>query len=122
MILCGVVNAFLADPSLVEPGQYITMGTYTAYPYSRGSIHINDKENVIDGYDFETGFLSHTSDLKKQLWAYKLQREIARRLPYYEGELDLGHPKFPEPAKQRLILESAMRILRIPSIANKMIS
>lgn len=96
LMLCGVVNAFLADPSLVEPGQYITMGTYTAYPYSRGSIHINDKENVIDGYDFDTGFLSHTSDLKKQLWAYKMQREIARRLPYYKGELDLGHPKFPE--------------------------
>jgi hypothetical protein len=29
LMLCGVVNAFLADPSLVEPGQYMTMGTYT---------------------------------------------------------------------------------------------
>lgn len=93
-MLCGVVNAFLADPSLVEPGQYITMGTYTAYPFSRGSIHITDKENVIDGYSFDAGFLNHPADLKKQLWAYKLQREIARRLPYFKGELELGHPKF----------------------------
>ena len=60
LMLCGVVNAFLADPSLVEPGQYITMGTYTAYPFSRGSIHVSDKENVIDGYDFDTGFLNHS--------------------------------------------------------------
>lgn len=102
MMLCGVVNAFLADPSLVEPGQYITMGTYTAYPLSRGSIHITDKENVIDGYDFDTGFLNHNSDLKKQLWAYKMQREIARRLPYYKGELELGHPKFPSSSSAAL--------------------
>ena len=76
-MLCGVVNAFLADPSLVEPGklwegvycapylviylslvadipfslgQYVTMGAYTAYPYSRGKIHITDKEDVLNGY------------------------------------------------------------------------
>lgn len=24
-----------------------------------------------------------------------MQREIGRRLPYFEGELELGHPKFP---------------------------
>jgi choline dehydrogenase-like flavoprotein len=95
-MLCGVVNAFLADPSLVEPGQYMTLGAYTAYPYSRGSIHITDKEDVINGYDFDTGFLNHPSDIKKQVWAYKISREIGRRLPYYKGELELGHPKFKE--------------------------
>ncbi|KAL3427539.1 alcohol dehydrogenase [Phlyctema vagabunda] len=103
LMLCGVVSAFLADPSLVEPGQYFTMGTYTAYPYSRGSIHITDKENVVDGYDFDAGFLSHPSDLKKQLWAYKMSREISRRLPYYRGELELGHPKFKAGSKARLV-------------------
>lgn len=102
-MLCGVVNAFLADPSLVQPGQYFTMGTYSAYPYSRGSIHITDKENVIDGYDFDAGFLNHPSDIKKQLWAYKMTREIARRLPYYQGELELGHPKFKENSKAKLV-------------------
>jgi alcohol oxidase len=72
------------------------MGAYTAYPFSRGSIHINSKENVLDGYDFDTGFLSdeNGSDLEAQVWAYKIQREISRRLPYFNGELELGHPKF----------------------------
>lgn len=102
MMLCGVVNAFLADPSLVEPGQYVTMGTYTAYPFSRGSIHITSKEDVINGYEFDTGFLNAPSDLKKQLWAYKMSREIARRLPYYTGELELGHPKFAPGSKASL--------------------
>lgn len=78
------------------------MGVYTAYPYSRGSIHITDKENPVDGYDFDTGFLNHPSDLKKQLWAYKMSREIARRLPYYKGELELGHPKFAQGSKAAL--------------------
>ena len=26
------------------------MGAYTAYPYSRGKIHITDKEDVLNGY------------------------------------------------------------------------
>ncbi|KAF4628178.1 hypothetical protein G7Y89_g9974 [Cudoniella acicularis] len=102
LMLCGVVNAFLADPSLVEPGQYITIATYTGYPFSRGSIHITSKEDVLTGYDFDAGFLNHPSDIKKQLWAYKMSREIARRLPYYKGELELGHPKFKEGSKAAL--------------------
>ncbi|KUJ08512.1 putative alcohol oxidase [Mollisia scopiformis] len=104
LMLCGQVSAFLADPSLVPAGQYITMGTYTAYPFSRGSIHITSPDNVLDGYDFDTGFLSDAngSDLKAQVWAYKMQREICRRLPYYNGELELGHPKFKEGSKATL--------------------
>lgn len=102
MMLCGVVNAFLADPSLVEPGQYFTMGVYTGYPGSRGSIHITDKEDVLNGYEFDTGFLNQESDLKQQLWAYKMSREIARRLPYSKGELELGHPKFAAGSKAAL--------------------
>jgi alcohol oxidase len=46
--------------------------------------------------------LNHESDLKKQLWAYKISREICRRLPYYKGELELGHPKFEEGSKAAL--------------------
>jgi alcohol oxidase len=31
-----------------------------------------------------------------------MSREIARRLPYYKGELELGHPKFKEGSKAAL--------------------
>ncbi len=102
-MLCAIISAFLGDPSLVEPGQYMTIATYSAYPYSRGSIHITSKEDVLNGYDFDTGFLNHSSDIKNQLWAYKATREIARRLPYFKGELELGHPKFPEGSKAAVI-------------------
>jgi choline dehydrogenase-like flavoprotein len=80
----------------VAPGQYVTLGNYTAYPYSRGHCHVTGPD-VDDRLDFETGFLNdeHDLDLKKHLWAYKKQREIARRMPSFRGELDIGHPAFP---------------------------
>jgi alcohol oxidase len=98
-MLCGVVNGFLGDPSIVDPGQYFTLGNYTAYPYSHGSIHVTSANDVLNGYKFDAGFMNHPSDVKIQIWAYKFSREIARRLPYYTGELPLGHPEFPKESK-----------------------
>jgi alcohol oxidase len=47
--------------------------------------------------DFDVGFFSDKDDidLKKQLWGYKMQREILRRTTFYRGELAAGHPNFP---------------------------
>jgi alcohol oxidase len=51
-----------------------------------------------DPLDFDVGFFNDANDIdiKKQIWAYKKQREIVRRASYYRGELAAGHPKFPE--------------------------
>lgn len=57
---------------------------------------------MLSGYTFDTGFLNHPSDILKQRWAYKMSREIARRLPYYAGELPLGHPAFAESSAAKL--------------------
>jgi choline dehydrogenase-like flavoprotein len=82
---------------MVPPGQYISAANYTAYPYSRGSIHITGP-SLDDPLDFDVGFFTDADDidLKKQIWAYKHQREIVRRTNYYRGELPEGHPKFHE--------------------------
>lgn len=103
VMLFGLANAFIPDQSLVEPGQYFTVAVYTAYPYSRGSVHITSADNIIDGYIFDTGFLNHPSDIKKQIWAYKASREVMRRLPYYKGEVKLGHPEFAPGSKAALV-------------------
>ncbi|KAF2819461.1 alcohol oxidase [Ophiobolus disseminans] len=97
LMLCGVIQAFLGDPASVPAGQYITTGTYTAYPYSRGHMHITGPKHD-DALDFDVGFFNdaHDIDLKKQIWAYKKQREIVRRAKYYRGELAAGHPQFPK--------------------------
>lgn len=97
LMLTGVVNSYLGDQSTIPAGQYVSVANYTAYPYSRGHMHITGP-NLNDDLDFDVGFFSDPNDIdiKKQIWAYKNQREIMRRTKMYRGELALGHPKFPE--------------------------
>jgi alcohol oxidase len=128
VMLTGVVQSFLGDhKSLPQredgtPEQYCTMGAYTAYPYSRGSvslswfplsksrsnanfipqIHITSTD-VRSPASFDTGFFKADADVKKQIWAYKKQREVYRRTEAYNGELAMGHPKFPEGSAAALI-------------------
>ncbi|KAH7233349.1 GMC oxidoreductase-domain-containing protein [Fusarium tricinctum] len=100
LMLMGLVNCFLGDPSSVPEGQYVTVGNYTAYPYSRGHIHITGPAHD-DPLDFDVGYLSdkYELDLKKQVWAYKRSREIMRRTKMYRGEVEAGHPTWPEGSK-----------------------
>ncbi|KAI9744333.1 MAG: hypothetical protein M1818_002485 [Claussenomyces sp. TS43310] len=117
LLLCGVMNAFLpADASKLKTCQCISIGTYTAYPWSRGSIHITNKEDVIDGYEFNAGFLSHPSDIKTQICGYKVTRGLARGLPYFRGEVKAAHPQFKENSRAR-VTEFAQSTVPMQEIA-----
>ncbi|KAI1131378.1 GMC oxidoreductase [Nemania abortiva] len=96
LMLIGLLNAYFGPVDAADPGQYISVGTYTAYPYSRGHVHITGPE-VGDPLDFNAGFFSDPGDVdvKKLMWAYKKGREIARRTSMYRGELAASHPPFP---------------------------
>ncbi|KAI3331046.1 GMC oxidoreductase [Ustulina deusta] len=100
VMLMGLLSAYFGPPGGAEPGQYVSMGNYTAYPYSRGHLHITGPE-VGDPLDFNAGFFSDAGDLdvKKQIWAYKKAREIIRRTSMYRGELAAFHPPFPADSK-----------------------
>lgn len=100
LMLMSMVSSYLGDQSLIDPGQYMSVAAFTAYPYSRGSIHIRGP-NWWDGSDFSLGFFTdpHDIDLKKQIWAYKKHREIMRRTNMYMGEFEIGHPEFPKGSK-----------------------
>ncbi|KAI1842173.1 hypothetical protein JX266_011581 [Neoarthrinium moseri] len=78
-----------------EPGQYFSISVFTAYPYSRGQIHITGP-NLDDPVNFDFGLLSDPEgvDLLACRWAYKKQREIARRMTTYRGEVAASHPAF----------------------------
>ncbi|KAI9794817.1 MAG: hypothetical protein M1816_002945 [Peltula sp. TS41687] len=104
LMLMGTAAALWGDPTLAPAGQYLTIASYTAYPYSRGSIHITSPtvDMMTNPPEFETGYFTHPADVPPLVWAYKKAREIARRLPAYRGELDLGHPKFPPGSKAAL--------------------
>ncbi|KFZ25497.1 hypothetical protein V502_00021 [Pseudogymnoascus sp. VKM F-4520 (FW-2644)] len=95
MTIIAVSSGFLGDHSLVTPGQYLTLATITAYPYSRGHIHATGKYTS-DPPDFDAGIFNHNADIAMMLWAYKKQREVARRMKHYAGPVAIRHPVFPE--------------------------
>lgn len=95
IMLMAIVNGFLGDPSTVPEAQYVTVGNYTAYPYSRGHVHASGP-SLDDPIDFDCGFLNDDGDvdLEMQVWAYKKSRDAMRRTSMYKGELKEGHPAF----------------------------
>ncbi|KAI2635903.1 GMC oxidoreductase [Hypomontagnella submonticulosa] len=109
IMLMVVGSGGLGDTSGMAPGQYISVGPYTAYPYSRGHIHITGPE-VSDPLDFDVGYFNDLNDIdmKKQLWAYKKGREIMRRTSMYRGECVVRHPRFPEGSKAACVDEREM--------------
>lgn len=80
------------------------MANWTAYPYSRGHVHIKGA-SINDPIDFDVGWLKDDNDIdvKKHIWAYKLQREIMRRTSIFRGELAATHPKFPSGSKAAVV-------------------
>lgn len=99
-----LLPSFIGDQSSLEPGQYVLAANYTGYPYSRGSMHITGPD-INSPLDFDVGFFSDPSniDLKKQMWAYKRQREFMRRTKMYRGEVAIGHPNFAAGSKAAVV-------------------
>ncbi|KAI1127963.1 alcohol oxidase-like protein [Nemania abortiva] len=82
------------DPLESPIGQYFTISVFNMYPSSRGHIHVTGP-NPDDPLDFDPAFFDEGGvDIKKCIWGYKTQREIARRMNVYRGELAMFHPKF----------------------------
>lgn len=97
LMFIAMVQTFLGNPATLKEqdgSQFFTLGTFSAYPYSRGSIHIASPD-LNDAASFDTGFLSHPADLAMHVWAYKKQRELGRRTNAYAGDLPFAHPNFP---------------------------
>lgn len=104
MSILTVCSFFGDHAELPGDAEYISMANWTAYPYSRGSIHITGR-NLTDPLDFDVGYLADPNDIdvKKHIWAYKLQREMIRRMGIFRGELASSHPRFPAGSKAAVI-------------------
>jgi alcohol oxidase len=105
LMIIALYLCYYGDHSMLpDDAEYVSMANWTAYPYSRGHIHITSPD-VNAPIDFDVGYLKDENeiDLKKHLWAYKLQREIWRRMPIFRGELASTHPRFPEGSKAAVI-------------------
>jgi len=104
MILAMYLCYYGDHSTLPDDAEYISQANWTAYPYSRGHIHITGKD-VLDPIDFNVGYLTDKDDidLKKHVWAYKVSREIYRRMSIFRGEHAGTHPRFPEGSKAAVI-------------------
>lgn len=89
-------NALKEQEGEGEGVQYVSMASFTPYPYSRGSIHITTRSPTA-APRLITGFLSdeNSIDLKKCVWGYKKARDLYRRTDAFAGEVSVQHPKFP---------------------------
>ncbi|KAI1824102.1 alcohol oxidase-like protein [Xylaria intraflava] len=104
MVVMAAYNAFLGVQLGLPVAQYFCHNIFTAYPFSRGHVHITGP-GLDDKLDFDPGFFGDAGgiDIKKCRWAYKVQREIARRRSIYRGEVAQGHPPFPADSKAACI-------------------
>jgi alcohol oxidase len=100
LMMLSLVVCFPGEPVGIPKGQYFGISAFSTYPYSRGHVHITGP-GLDDPSDFDTGFFSDEGDvdLLKQRWGYKKQREAARRMNVFRGELAVAHPPFPPESK-----------------------
>ncbi|KAL1738548.1 GMC oxidoreductase-domain-containing protein, partial [Schizophyllum fasciatum] len=96
VIWIGAVAALLGDITVAPPLKYYSVGFYTQYPVSRGSVHITDAEDANAAHDFDAGFLTdeREADVATLVWGYKKSREFARRMPAFRGEYKPANPQF----------------------------
>ena len=89
---------------LPDDAEYVSQANWTGYPFSRGTIHITGPA-ISDLVDFDTGWLTDPGDvdIKKHIWAYKITREMWRRMPIFRGELASAHPSFPAGSKAAVV-------------------
>jgi len=113
LMIMAMYLAYYGDHSVLpDDAEYVSQANWTAYPYSRGSIHVTGP-TMKDPVDFDVGWLKDTGtdpgqapgivDLKKHVWAYKASREIWRRMSIFRGELASSHPNFPEGSKAAVV-------------------
>ncbi|KAK6198244.1 hypothetical protein LQW54_010458 [Pestalotiopsis sp. IQ-011] len=102
LALMSFLSGYPADPTGLPAAQYMSVTTFTVYPYSRGHVHVTGA-GLDDAIDFATGFFGDPVDVKKHVWVYKKQREIARRMEAYRGEVPALHPPFPKDSAAALV-------------------
>lgn len=70
------------------------------YPQSQGYVHIKSS-NPFEMPDFDAAFLKDNADMSPQVEAYKMLRNITRRMKSYRGEFAPTHPKFSATSEAR---------------------
>ncbi|KAK4621237.1 Alcohol oxidase [Fulvia fulva] len=105
LMILALYTCYYGDHSVLpDDAEYVSMANWTGYPFSRGSVHISGAD-MHAPVDFDTGWLTDPddNDVKKHIWAYKVTREMWRRMPIFRGELKGNHPDFPEGSEAAVV-------------------
>ncbi|KAI0145936.1 GMC oxidoreductase [Hypoxylon sp. NC0597] len=96
LMMTTLSACFPANPPWLPEGHYFSIAGFNAYALSRGHIHITGPA-LSNSPDFDIGFFSDSDsvDIKGHIWMYKKQRQIARRMKVFRGEVANSHPRFP---------------------------
>jgi len=95
----GTLAAYAGTNPLAPRRKYFSVTYYTEYPVSTGRVHITAGLDPYGKLDFEPGFLNDPADIGVLRWAYKKARELARRMKFYRGEFEPGHPEYHKDSK-----------------------
>ncbi|KAK5630339.1 hypothetical protein RRF57_006054 [Xylaria bambusicola] len=97
------IFSFPGDSSFLGPGQFLTLVTFTLYPFSRGHLYITGPK-IDDPLDFDPGLLSDPDDLdvKPHIWMFKKQREVAHHMSLCGDPVPGTQPTFPANSKANL--------------------
>ncbi|KAJ8123515.1 hypothetical protein ONZ43_g561 [Nemania bipapillata] len=88
LTIISPVACFPGDSSFLGPGQFLTLVTFTLYPFSRGHLYITGPK-IDDPLDFDPGLLSDPDelDVKPHIWMFKKQ-------PSSKANLDNPKPEY----------------------------
>ncbi|TFY62495.1 hypothetical protein EVG20_g6684 [Dentipellis fragilis] len=107
VILFAVMALFSGDASSAPVRKYFSTVICNLYALARGHVHVTDAHDATAALDFKSGFLESVADIKPLVWAYKLVREICRRMALFRGEYAPQHPVFP-PGSRAAVVEDGM--------------
>jgi alcohol oxidase len=95
IMVIASMAAYVGLNPAVPRGKYFSVGYFSCHPVSTGHVHITSGTDSYSPLDFAPNFLDQPADLVILRWAYKRVRELARRMKFFRGELEVGHPQFP---------------------------
>ncbi|KIY72626.1 GMC oxidoreductase [Cylindrobasidium torrendii FP15055 ss-10] len=103
----GTLASYLGPSPLDR--KVLSVAYYNEYLESIGSVHIASND-PLEPPVFDCGYLKDSFDLIAARWAYKMARELARRMKYYRGEFKADHPAF-KSTSQAACHENALPVL-----------
>ncbi|KAF8910561.1 GMC oxidoreductase-domain-containing protein [Gymnopilus junonius] len=116
VMIVATMAAYVGLNPAVPRAKYFSVAYFSTHPVATGHIHITSGTDNYAPLDFAPNFLGSPADFATLRWGYKRVRELARRMKYFRGYLEIGHPQFPAGSAAATDKEKAPVPLDAPKI------